>query len=153
MHLCLTTCLPALLSRQFVVRWVGVNVASCCFYDGVVTVGSVRRRRWLAYRRRGFARHSFCVRTISRIASCAAVNRYARHFLACCRRILGQCSINDTTIHRGHLLVDNQGHVFSIVIAHAGIEPAGIVAGLQSDPSVAERLAQIKARYVFAWLT
>ena len=71
---------------------------------------------------------------------------YARHFNACCRRILGQCSLNDTQIHPGHMLIENQGHNVSIVVAHAGIEASTIEAGLK-DPAVHAHVQRIRAKY------
>eukprot|EP00750_Incisomonas_marina_P012069 INCI16539.1.p1 GENE.INCI16539.1~~INCI16539.1.p1 ORF type:complete len:919 (-),score=164.09 INCI16539.1:103-2859(-) len=72
---------------------------------------------------------------------------YARHFLACCRRILDQCSLNDTTVRRGHMHIENQGHPINVVIAHAGIEPAPIAATISENSQLQAQVARIRARY------
>jgi trehalose 6-phosphate synthase/phosphatase len=65
---------------------------------------------------------------------------YARHFLTCCRRILGL-----KMKHRrgGHMVVEYQGREVVITVAHASVEPSVIAARL-SDPRAVTMIEEVE---------
>jgi len=74
---------------------------------------------------------------------------YARHFLTCCRRLLGlnYGMIPDASGNGGYTLaIDTNGRHVAVTSIHAGIEPPVLNQILQHD-RVAREAAMIRARY------
>eukprot|EP00611_Tribonema_gayanum_P008359 TRINITY_DN1787_c1_g2_i1.p1 TRINITY_DN1787_c1_g2~~TRINITY_DN1787_c1_g2_i1.p1 ORF type:complete len:402 (-),score=154.13 TRINITY_DN1787_c1_g2_i1:40-1245(-) len=81
---------------------------------------------------------------------------YSRHFLTCCRRILGLNEGAEAGRARGtaapHTTLFYNGRTVTIESIHAGIEPKVIEIALQSgqlDPTIHELKQQYKGRFVF----
>lgn len=69
---------------------------------------------------------------------------YARHFLTCCKRILG---LNEgDSNNRGNTNVFYNGRCVSIESMHGGIEPSIIAANL-SNPGIVGRAAELRKEY------
>ena len=68
---------------------------------------------------------------------------YARHFLTCCRRILG-LTVKDRP--GGYILVEYQGRQVVVTVAHASIEPDVVINRL-SMPKTEEYLAIFRNKY------
>ena len=66
---------------------------------------------------------------------------YARHFLACCRRILG---LSHSIDRHGTIRINYNGRSVAVVCAHAGIEPPVLVRTLRRQ-SVADATAALVA--------
>ncbi|CAN0300482.1 unnamed protein product, partial [Laminaria digitata] len=75
---------------------------------------------------------------------------YARHFITCCKRILG---LNEgDSNNRGNTNVFYNGRCVSIESMHGGIEPS-IITGNLSNPGISGRAAELRkefqGRFVF----
>ncbi len=72
---------------------------------------------------------------------------YARHFLTCCRRLLGLTYGMSPDAYGGHnLAVDTAGRSVTITSIHAGVD-AQLLNKTLAHPTTAERVAEIKEQF------
>lgn len=72
---------------------------------------------------------------------------YARHFLTCCRRILG---LTHTARRCGRLTLDYNGREVAVTVSHVGVEPPFLLGRFRSAPAVVETAAGWRARFAGA---
>jgi ribosomal protein L14E/L6E/L27E len=69
---------------------------------------------------------------------------YARHFLTCCRRILG---LPHAARRCGRFAIDFQGREVLVAVSHVGVEPPFLLGRFGAAPAIVESAAAWRARF------
>jgi trehalose-phosphatase len=69
---------------------------------------------------------------------------YARHFLTCCRRILG---FAHSQRPKGRMVVEFQGREVGVSASHVGVEPEFLIRRLRERPAIVARAAAWRAAF------
>jgi trehalose-phosphatase len=69
---------------------------------------------------------------------------YARHFLTCCRRILG---LTHSQRPKGRMVVEFQGREVGVSASHVGVEPEFLVRRVRERPEIMARAARWRAAF------